>query len=58
MSGRLSLYGIPGRSRTGDYDKPGSDYSPQAQLGLYNFLAQLVDFCLVALPTQPGLAVA
>ena len=58
MSGRLSLYGTPGRSRTGDYDKSGSDYSPRTQLVLEKFLAQLVDFCLVALPTQPGLAVA
>ena len=58
MSSRLSLFGIPERSRTGDCDKPGSDYSPRAQLELYNFLAPLVDFCLVALPTQPGLAVA
>ena len=58
MSSRLSLFGIPGHSRTGDYDKPGSDYTPRAQLELYNFLVQLVDFCLVALPTQPGLAVA
>ena len=60
MSDRPSLSGILGRYRTGNHNKSGSGHSRHPSTGLFEivtFVAQLVDFRLVALLTQPGLAI-